>query len=265
MVFLLPHFFLLLLLPIGDFLLVAGEPLEAVPGVETLRAIPWIFAWYSLFCIAGSSKMTFFIYFLSAGPKCVCTCLFGWGKSSCVVVPGEVSNETALLSVGAALRQEIDKGHLETLQLMCKDWPWFKTTLSHVEMVLGKADVGIASVYEDALVPTKLRPIGDMLRDELKTVGDWLFVQRIVLCPWLNEWLQTGDSIMEIFKTKKILQNNAQLSQLLQLRHVLVDPLNLIQAVFLKRLRGAANVDQAMVDILSLTIQGIAAGMQNTG
>jgi len=68
------------------------------------------------------------------------------------------------------LNAEIESGNLELLQRMCTEWPWFKTTLSHVEMVLGKADTLIASVYEDMLVPNKLKPIGVVLRDELKLV-----------------------------------------------------------------------------------------------
>jgi len=69
---------------------------------------------------------------------------------------------------------------------------------------------------------------------------------------------------MKIFKTSQLLQRDDELHQLLQLRHVMVDPLNLMQAVFLKRLRDG-NTDPATADVLSLTIQGIAAGMHNTG
>jgi phosphoenolpyruvate carboxylase len=75
------------------------------------------------------------------------------------------------LGVGTSLDKEISEGRLELLRQMVREWPLFKTTLSHIEMVLGKADTSIASVYEKELVPDQLKPIGQFLRDELALVS----------------------------------------------------------------------------------------------
>jgi phosphoenolpyruvate carboxylase len=69
---------------------------------------------------------------------------------------------------------------------------------------------------------------------------------------------------LQVFETQKLLETNGDLQRLLELRHMYVDPLNLLQVILLKKFRDGA-ADDGLTDALSLSIQGIAAGMHNTG
>ena len=110
-------------------------------------------------------------------------------------------------------------------------------------MVLAKADLRIARHYHERLVEPGLQPLGESLFEELETVRRRL---------------------MRVSGHKELLEGNPILQRSIHLRNPYVDPLNLIQAEVLHQLREKEG-DQELLDIFRLTVNGIAAGMRNTG
>lgn len=74
----------------------------------------------------------------------------------------------AWLGVGDGLQAAIDKGYIEQLQEMYREWPFFQSTIDLIEMVLSKADTTIAKHYDDVLVSPERRYLGDQLRASLQ-------------------------------------------------------------------------------------------------
>jgi phosphoenolpyruvate carboxylase len=138
---------------------------------------------------------------------------------------------------------------------MYRDWPFFTSTLDLMEMALAKADPGIAAVYDRHLVPDELRMLGQDLRDRLQAAID---------------------AVLQITGHARLLENNVVLRRSIDVRNPYVDPINLLQVELLRRLRSDAAKGEArdgQVDehvqwlrrALLVTINGIAAGMRNTG
>ncbi|MBN2798270.1 MAG: phosphoenolpyruvate carboxylase [Deltaproteobacteria bacterium] len=177
-------------------------------GVESLRAIPWVFAW----------------------------------TQNRLLLP-------AWLGVGEALGEALDAGQQETLRAMVRDWPFFRSTLALVEMVLAKADPEVAEYYFDQLVPAELRPLGAEL---------------------VVRFRETVASVVQVVGQGGLLEDNDVLLRSIRVRNPYVDPLNMLQAELLRRLRAAdeqapAQEIAALQRALLLTMQGVAAGMRNTG
>ncbi len=170
-------------------------------GVETLRAIPWVFAWTQTRLMLPS-----------------------W------------------LGVGEALAQALAGPDRETLLHMARAWPFFRTTLELVEMVLAKAEPDIARQYEELLAPPEHASLGEELRARFQT---------------------TQRAVLEALGQEQLLENNPVLRRSISVRNPYVDPLNLIQAHLLSQVRESG--DERLFDPLMVTINGIAAGMRNTG
>ncbi|MEZ4390596.1 MAG: phosphoenolpyruvate carboxylase [Polyangiales bacterium] len=148
----------------------------------------------------------------------------------------------AWLGVGEALDAALARGHEATLHEMATRWPFFRSTLDLVAMVLAKAEPGIAEVYERTLAPEVLWPQGDALRARF------------------------ADAVRAVLRVKQhatLLDDNPVLSRSIELRNPYVDPLNLLQAELLRRVRERD--DPALVRALLITMSGVAAGMRNTG
>jgi len=170
-------------------------------GIESLRAIPWIFAW----------------------------------TQTRLMLP-------AWLGVGAALREALDDDKLTLLQTMREGWPFFRATLDAIEMVFSKADPGVSARYDSQLVDDRLQPLGETLRSAARdTMALTLQV--------------TGHTVP--------LQNQPVVRRSVEVRNTYVDPLNLLQVELLSRVRSGN--DPASRDALLVAINGIAAGMRNTG
>lgn len=150
----------------------------------------------------------------------------------------------AWLGVGTALGQGIRDGALEELRQMYESWPFFSSTLDLVEMVLAKASPEISARYDRRLVPEGLRPIGDALRDELR---------------------QTVATLLNVTRHRELLEHNPVLRRSVDVRNPYVDPINLVQVEIVSRLRGAGGDIDLLRDALLVTVNGIAAGMRNTG
>ncbi|HLM72542.1 MAG TPA: phosphoenolpyruvate carboxylase, partial [Polyangiaceae bacterium] len=172
-------------------------------GVESLRAIPWIFAW------------TQTRHLLST-----------W------------------LGVGAALRDAIDAGKLDLLRTMHAEWPFFSSTIDLIEMVLAKADPHIACHYDRALAPPDLQGLASELRDRL---------------------LNTKATVLAVTGRTELLEKNPVLRRSIDVRNPYVDPINLVQIELLKRMRKTDDPDPLLRDAFVVTVNGIAAGMRNTG
>ncbi len=130
---------------------------------------------------------------------------------------------------------------------MYRTWPFFRSTLDLTAMALAKADPGIAAYYDRELVPADLQPLGDELRIRLA---------------------RAGDAVRAITGQEDLLADNAVLRRSIDVRNPYVDPINLIQVELLRRLRASdapPDVEAALRRALMVTINGVAAGMRNTG
>uniref|UniRef100_A0A6N2MSW1 phosphoenolpyruvate carboxylase n=1 Tax=Salix viminalis TaxID=40686 RepID=A0A6N2MSW1_SALVM len=150
----------------------------------------------------------------------------------------------AWLGVGAGLKGVCEKGHTEDLKAMYKEWPFFQSTIDLIEMILGKADIPIAKHYDEVLVSDKnRRELGAELRRELLT---------------------TEKCVLVVSGHGKLSENNRSLRRLIESRLPYLNPMNLLQVEILKRLRSDDD-NHKLRDALLITINGIAAGMRNTG
>ncbi|KAG6396672.1 hypothetical protein SASPL_142827 [Salvia splendens] len=151
--------------------------------------------------------------------------------------------ELGCLNIGSRLKGICEKGHTEDLRAMYKEWPFFQSTIDLIEMVLGKADIPIAKHYDEVLVAESRQELGAELRRELLTA------EKFVL-------LITGH--------EKLSENNRSLRKLIESRLPYLNPINMLQVEILKRLRRDDD-NNKLQDALLITINGIAAGMRNTG
>jgi phosphoenolpyruvate carboxylase len=149
------------------------------------------------------------------------------------------------LGVGAALEEALQAGHAAELRAMYADWPFFRSTLDLIEMVVAKASPEITALYDAALVPEALRPLGVALREDLA---------------------RTERVLLQVTGHAKLLEGNPVLQRSIDVRNPYVDPINLVQAEVLSRLRAPGGAsDPALFDAFLSTVNGVAAGMRNTG
>jgi phosphoenolpyruvate carboxylase len=152
-----------------------------------------------------------------------------------------------------------DAGDRARAREMYRDWPFFRSMVDLMQMALAKADAGIAEHYDRQLVPAELQPIAAAMRGRLRRA--------------------TG-AILSITGQDHLLADNAVLRRSIEVRNPYVDPINVVQVELLRRLAEAraaipgadpAADDSRARDVaalrraLRITINGIAAGMRNTG
>lgn len=173
-------------------------------GVESLRAIPWIFAWTQT--------------------RLMLPAWLGWE---------------------AALNNALQRGEGELLQQMRAQWPFFRTRIDMLEMVLAKADASIARLYDERLVEPALLPLGEHLRGLLS---------------------QAASAVLGLTGQSQLLVHSPETLESISVRNTYLDPLHLLQAELLARSRQRD--DQAgspLEQALLVSVAGIAAGLRNTG
>jgi phosphoenolpyruvate carboxylase len=174
--------------------------------IQDLRAIPWVFSW-----------------------------------SQCrLMLPGWYGFGSAVKSFLAA-RPDVG---LELLRSMYREWPFFRTLLSNMDMVLAKSSIAIASRYAELVPDVALR--------------ESIF-QRIRV-----EWNDSIEALLAIMEQTRLLQGNPLLERSIRNRFPYLDPLNHIQIELMRKSRAASPNEQALRAI-QLTINGISAGLRNSG
>jgi phosphoenolpyruvate carboxylase len=163
---------------------------------------------------------------------------FGWMQSR-HVIPG-------WFGVGYALERFSARGELQQQQLnaMMARFPFFYDLIRNVELALTKVDLPLARLYAD-LVPDQA------LRERVFGMVS-------------EEFLRTRRMLLTITGQSCLLENNAPLARSLKLRNPYVDPLSLIQIELLRRKRGGEESEELNY-VLAATINGISAGLRNTG
>jgi phosphoenolpyruvate carboxylase len=180
---------------------------KASDRIEDLRAIPWSFSW-------GQCRLM----------------LNGWyGFGSAV---------EAFLSAGNR------KPQLALLQRMYRQWPFLRTLLANMDMVLAKADLALASRYAELVPDARLR--------------------RRIFALIEAEWHRTHDALAAITGERQRLAANPSLARSIRHRFAYIDPLHHLQIELVQRLR-AGTADARARRGIHLAINGIAAGLRNTG
>lgn len=146
------------------------------------------------------------------------------------------------LGVGDALHQALAGNAKQALQQMYQQWPFFRAFMDMQEMVLAKSDPAVAAWYDARLVPEALHPLGAELR---------------------QKHAQTREMVLTVTGHAQPLDDAPVVQRSVGLRNPYVDPLNLVQVELLARIRHGQEDD--LREALMICINGIAAGMRNTG
>ena len=127
---------------------------------------------------------------------------------------------------------------------MADEWPFFQTLLSNMDMVLAKSDIAIAGRYKQLVEDVTLR----------ETIFGRLEA----------EWQDLVEGLLAIREQRVLLERDPQLARNIRNRFPYIDPLNYVQLELLRRYRSG-DVDERVVQGIHLTINGIAAGLRNSG
>ncbi|HET7888970.1 MAG TPA: phosphoenolpyruvate carboxylase [Bradyrhizobium sp.] len=174
--------------------------------IEDLRAIPWVFSW--------------------AQCRLMLPGWYGFGSA-----------------VEAWLKENPDSG-MGFLKELYREWPFFRTLLSNMDMVLAKSSIAIASRYAELVPDVALR---EKIFERIR-----------------REWQCSIDKLLEITGQTRLLESNPLLERSIRNRFPYIDPLNHVQVELLKEHR-AQNVDEQVLRGIQITINGISAGLRNSG
>ncbi|WP_334489818.1 phosphoenolpyruvate carboxylase [Bradyrhizobium algeriense] len=174
--------------------------------IEDLRAIPWVFSW--------------------AQCRLMLPGWYGFGSA-----------------VETWIAEHPEQG-MPFLQELYREWPFFRTLLSNMDMVLAKSSIAIASRYAELVPDVKLR---ESIFGRIR-----------------REWHSSIETLLDIMGHERLLQGNPLLERSIRNRFPYLDPLNHVQVELLKEHR-AQNPDEQVLRGIQLTINGISAGLRNSG
>ena len=174
--------------------------------IEDLRAIPWVFSW--------------------AQCRLMLPGWYGFGSA-----------------VETWIAEHPEQG-MPFLQELYREWPFFRTLLSNMDMVLAKSSIAIASRYAELVPDVKLR---ESIFGRIR-----------------REWHSSIETLLDIMGHERLLQGNPLLERSIRNRFPYLDPLNHVQVELLKEHRGHSPDEQVLRGI-QLTINGISAGLRNSG
>lgn len=183
---------------------------KASQRIEDLRAIPWGFSW-------GQCRLTLPGW-------------FGFGSAIHELLRDAKPKERAT--------------NLALLKRMYRQWPFFRTLLSNMDMALSKADLDLAALYSELVIDARLR--------------------KKIFTAMCEEWDKTIDALVQITGEKQRLANNPILARSIRHRFPYIDPLHHIQVELVRRYR-AGQSDERVKRGIHLSINGIASGLRNTG
>jgi phosphoenolpyruvate carboxylase len=192
---------------------IGSRPASRNPShkIEDLRAVPWSFSW-------GQCRLT----------------LPGWYGFGSAIAHFIASAK------GASERKE----RQALLQRMYAQWPFFRTLLSNMDMVLAKSDLALASRYAELVADRKLRQkVFSMIE---------------------SEWHRTSDALTLITGAKQRLEGNADMQRSVRHRFPYIDPLHHLQVELMRRYRAGEGGERLQRGI-HISINGVAAGLRNTG
>ncbi len=190
---------------------IGSRPASRKPSqqIEDLRAIPWGFSW-------GQCRLTLPGWYG-----------FGSAVDAFINAPGKDP-----------------KVQLALLRKMVREWPFFSTLLSNMDMVLAKSDLALASRYSELVADARLR--------------------KKVFAAIESEWHRTAAALSQITGDKERLKNNQALARSIRHRFPYIDPLHHLQVELIRRWRTGHGDDRVQTGI-HISINGIAAGLRNTG
>uniref|UniRef100_A0A0V0IWX5 Phosphoenolpyruvate carboxylase n=1 Tax=Solanum chacoense TaxID=4108 RepID=A0A0V0IWX5_SOLCH len=216
---------------------IGSRPAKRKPsgGIESLRAIPWIFAW---------TQTRFHL-----------PVWLGFGAAFKHVIEKDIRN-------------------LQMLKDMYNGWPFFRVTLDLLEMVFAKGDPGIAALYDKLLVSEDLLPLGERLRSKYEETKGFLLQvaghkDLLEGDPYLRQRLKLRDSyittlnVSQAYTLKRIRDPNYNVKVRPHLDKEIMESSK--PAAELVKLNPTSEYAPGLEDTLILTMKGIAAGMQNTG
>lgn len=188
---------------------IGSRPASRKPSlaIEDLRAIPWVFSW----------------------------------SQARIALPGWFGFGSAIESWLAGPERE---SRIAELKAMFAEWPFFKTVLANMDMVLAKTDMAIAKRYAELVAD----------RDLAARIFDLIH----------TEWQKTVDALRLITGTHEFLEDNPALARSIRNRFPYLDPLNHLQIQLLRQHRGGHTSERTQ-RALHLTINGMAAGLRNSG
>ena len=177
---------------------------KKITDIGGLRAIPWVFSW----------------------------------SQSRIMLPG-------WYGVGTAFSNFINKDsrNIDKLRTMYKDWPFFTSLLSNVDMVMSKSDMEIAKEYANLCKDDKTKEVYNKI---------------------LREWKLTKQVVLDISEHKEFLEDNTYLTKSLENRLQYFNTLNLLQIELIRRAREEETLE-SQINIIHITINGVATGLRNSG
>ena len=177
---------------------------KKITDIGGLRAIPWVFSW----------------------------------SQSRIMLPG-------WYGVGTAFSNFINKDsrNIDKLRTMYKDWPFFTSLLSNVDMVMSKSDMEIAKEYANLCKDDKTKEVYNKI---------------------LKEWKLTKQVVLDISEHKEFLEDNTYLTKSLENRLQYFNTLNLLQIELIRRAREEETLE-SQINTIHITINGVATGLRNSG